>query len=60
MISWKGEAKDTKLATVLDIILPFLREGTDLSKGLILLKPRLEELLRAKKSSHPNHRKEFV
>lgn len=41
-LPWKGEAKDKKLATVLDFLLPFLREGTDLRKGLQLLKPRIE------------------
>lgn len=41
LLPWKGDAKDSKLSTVLDFLLPFLREGTDLSKGLMLLKPRL-------------------
>lgn len=54
LLPWKGEAKDSRLATVLDFLLPFLREGTDLSKGLMLLKPRLEELLRPKKRKSKN------
>ena len=51
-LSWKGEPEDKKLLSVLDLILPFLREGTDLHKSMNLLKPRLEELLRKRRAKH--------
>jgi hypothetical protein len=41
LLPWKGEAKDGKLTIILDILLPYLREGTDLTKGMKLIKIRL-------------------
>lgn len=40
-LGWKGQAHDARLLTTLDLLLPFFREGTDLKKGMMMLKPRL-------------------
>lgn len=48
-LPWKGEAHDNRLLTTLDLLLPILREGTDLGKGMRLIKPRLIEILKINK-----------
>ena len=48
-LPWKGEAHDNKLLTTLDLLLPILRDGTDLNKGMRLMKPRLMEILKIKR-----------
>ena len=54
-LPWKGEAHDNKLLTTLDLLLPILRDGTDLNKGMRLMKPRLMDILKIKRKKKSNH-----
>ena len=54
-LPWKGESHDNRLVNTLDLVMPILREGSDLSRGMRLIRPRLMDVLRGNSKSYKNY-----